>query len=158
LLRALPFPKSDRLAVIWADNPNLRLGINQIPPANADIAEWREGTQSFARVAAFVPRSADLAEQGETERIGAAGITAGFFETLGVTPLLGRTLTADKESPGGPPVALISHGLWVRRFGGDPTLVGKAISLNGDKRIVIGILPPDFDFPRGAEWPAYLIP
>src|SRR5213075_2779311 len=49
LLRALPFPKSDRLAVIWADNPNLRLGMTRIPPANADIAEWREGTQSFGR-------------------------------------------------------------------------------------------------------------
>jgi putative ABC transport system permease protein len=155
LLRALPFPKSDRLAVIWADNPNLRLGIAQIPPANADIADWRQGTQSFARLAAFVPRTADLADHGETERVGAAAITAGFFETLGVIPLLGRTLAPDEEAPGGPPVALISHGLWMRRYGGDPGLVGKAISLNGDKRTVIGILPPDFDFPRGAEWPAY---
>ena len=155
LLRALPFPESDRLAVVWADNPGLKLGMTQIPPANSDIAAWREQSQSFARLAAFTPRTADLADGGDPERVGAAGVTAGFFETLGVTPLLGRTLAPDEEAPGRPPVALISHGLWQRRFGGDPALLGKGVSINGDKHTVIGILPPEFDFPRGAEWPAY---
>jgi predicted permease len=155
LLRALPFPDADRLAVIWADNPILKLGLSGIPPANADVAEWREQSASFAKIAAFSPRTADLADGGDPERVGAAGVTAGFFETLGVTPLLGRTLAADEEAPGGPPVALLSHGLWQRRFGGDPTLLGKAISINGDRRTVIGILPPYFDFPRAAEWPAF---
>src|SRR5438445_1025251 len=155
LLRALPFPESDRLAVVWAENPGLKLGMTQIPPANADIAAWREQSQSFARLAAFTPRTADLADGGDPERVGAAGVTAGFFETIGVTPLLGRTLAPEEEVPGGPPVALISHGLWQRRFGGDPALLGKGISINGDKRTVIGILPPEFDFPRGAEWPAF---
>ncbi len=155
LLRALPFPDSDRLAVVWADNPGLKLGLPVIPPANADVAAWREQSQSFTTVAAFTPRTADLADGGDPERVGAVGVTAGFFETLGVAPLMGRTLAADEESPGGPPVALISHGLWQRRFGGDPALLGKGISINGDKRTVIGILPPEFDFPRGAEWPAF---
>jgi putative ABC transport system permease protein len=129
--------------------------MSEIPPANADIAAWREQSQSFVRLAAFSPRTADLADGGDPERVGAAGVTAGFFETLGVTPLLGRTLAPDEEVHGGPPVALISHGLWQRRFGGDPALLGKGISINGDKRTIIGILPPEFDFPRGAEWPAY---
>src|SRR6058998_596191 len=155
LLRALPYPESNRLTVVWADNPGLKLGMTQIPPANADIAAWREQSQSFARLAAFTPRTADLADGGDPERVGAAGVTAEFFETLGVTPLLGRTLAPDEEAPGGPPVALISHGLWQRRFGRDPALLGKGISINGDKRTVIGILPPEFDFPRGSEWPAY---
>src|SRR5213593_2090845 len=155
LLRELPFPDSEQLTVVWADNPSLRLGMTQIPPANADVAAWREQSQSFAKLAAFAPRTADLADGGDPERVGAAGVTAGFFETLGVTPLLGRTLAADEEAPGGPPVALISHGLWQRRFGGDPALLGKAISINGERRTVIGVLPPDFDFPRGAEWPAF---
>ncbi|TMP96978.1 MAG: ABC transporter permease, partial [Verrucomicrobia bacterium] len=155
LLRELPFPDSEQLTVVWADNPSLRLGMTQIPPANADVAAWREQSQSFAKLAAFTPRTADLADAGDPERVGAAGVTAGFFETLGVTPLLGRTLAPDEEAPGGPPVALISHGLWQRRFGGDPALLGKGISINGDKRTVIGILPPEFDFPRGAEWPAH---
>jgi len=155
LLRALPFPDSNRLVVIRADNPGRRLGFAVSPPANADVAEWRRQTESFAYIAAFCPRTADIADRGDSERVGAAGVTAGFFETLGVTPLLGRTLAPDEEAPGGPPVALISHGLWQRRFGGDPALLGEGVSINGDKRTVIGILPPEFDFPRGAEWPAY---
>src|SRR6185295_10850102 len=129
LLRALPFPDSDRLVAVWADNPGNRLGFAVSPPANADIAEWRRQTGSFANIAAFSPRSADLADGQGSERVGAAGITAGFFETLAVPPLLGRTLRLDEEVHGGPPVALISHRLWQRRFGGDPALLGKGISI-----------------------------
>src|SRR4029453_16791035 len=106
--------------------------------------------------AAFAPGTADLVEGGQAERIGAASVTAGFFEVLGVAPPVGRTTIApDEEAPGGPPVVMISHGLWQRRFGGDPAVLGKSISVNGDRRTVIGILPPGFDFPRGAEWPAF---
>jgi putative ABC transport system permease protein len=155
LLRELPFPKSDNLVVIWAVNPGLKLGMTQVPPANADIAAWREPSQSFLRVAAFAPRAADVTGQGDTERVGAAGVTAGLFETLGVAPMLGRTFTREEGAPGGSPAVMIGHGLWQRRFGGDPSLLGKAIIVNGDSRLVIGILPPAFDFPRGAEWPAY---
>src|SRR5262249_19749013 len=155
LLRALPFPDSDRLVVIWADNPARSLGLLSSPPANADVAELRRHNESFAHITAFSARTADLADGGDPERVGAAGVTAGFFETLGVSPLLGRTLAPDEEAPGGPPVVLIGHGLWQRRFGGDPALLGKRISINGDKRMVIGILPPEFDFPPGAEWLAF---
>lgn len=155
LLRALPFPDSDRLVVIWADNPARSLGSLSSPPANADVAGLRRHNESFAHITAFSAHTADLADGGTPERVGAAGVTAGFFETLGVAPLLGRTLAPDEEAPGGPPVVLICHGLWQRRFGGDAALVGKSISVNGDKRTVIGILPPEFDFPRGAEWPAF---
>src|SRR5207248_10617048 len=137
LLSALPFPDSDRLVVIWADNPGLKSGLPTLPPANADVAEWRDQSRSFAKIAAFSPRTADLADGGDPERVGAAGVTAGFFETLGVTPLLGRTLAPDEEAPGGPPVALISHGLWQRRFGGDPAVLGKGISIDGDQRTLI---------------------
>jgi len=154
LLRQLPFPDSHQLTVIWADNPG-KPGLPQFPLANADVAELREQSQRFARLAAFSPGSADLADGGNPERLGAAGVTAGFFETLGVTPLLGRTLTPEEEAHGGPLVVLISYRLWQQRFGGDPALLGKGITVNGDKRTVIGILPPDFDFPRGAEWPAF---
>jgi putative ABC transport system permease protein len=154
LLHALPFPDADRLVVIWADNPAQSLGALSSPLANADVAGLRRHNESFARITAFSPGAADLADGGDPERVGAAGVTAGFFETLGVAPLLGRTLAPDEEAPGGPSVVLIGHGLWQRRFGSDPALVGKSISINGDMRTVIGILPPEFDFPRGAEWPA----
>jgi predicted permease len=155
LLRDLPFPAAGQLMVAWAADP-LKPELKHLPLANSDIAELRAQNQSFARIAAFMPRTIDLGEGGEPERIGAAGVTAGFFETLGVTPIYGRTLRTEEEAFGGPPVALISHGLWQRRFGGDPAVVGKAISIDGDRRTVIGILPPEFDFPRGAEWPSFL--
>src|SRR5207249_4920482 len=103
----------------------------------------------------FTPRTADLADDGNPERVGATGVTAGFFETLGVTPQLGRTFAPEEDRPGEPTVVLISHELWQRRFAGDSTLVGKAITVNGNKLTVVGILPPDFDFPHGAEWPSF---
>jgi putative ABC transport system permease protein len=152
VLRALPFPDPDRLVAIWASQAGREAGGS---PANADVATWRAGTENFARIAAFSARSVDLTDGGQAERVGAAGVTAGFFETLGVTPILGRTLAPDEEMPGGPRVALISHGLWMRRFGGDPALVGKGVSIGGDTRTIIGVMPPEFDFPRGAEWPSF---
>ena len=155
VLRPLPFPDPDRLVAIWARNPGQHVGTPFASPANADVAEWRRTNQSFAGIAAFAAGSADLAEGGAAERVGAAGVTAGFFETLGVTPLLGRTLAPGEEVHGGPLVALIGHGLWLRRFGGDPSLVGRRVWINGAARTIIGILPPDFDFPRGAEWPSF---
>ena len=155
LLRALPYPQPDKLVVVWADNPGLQLGLSTIPPANSDIAAWRERSQSFARVAAFTAQSADLAYSGNPERIGATRVTAGFFETLGIAPLIGRTFTPEEDHSGKPTVIMISYGLWQRRFGGDAALVGKTIFVNGERLAVVGILPQEFDFPRAAEWPSF---
>ena len=153
-LRALPFPDPDRLVAIWAEAPNRTSSGPGLPPANADVAEWRRHTDSFMSIAAFGAATANLADAGGAERVGVAGVTAGFFETLGVVPVVGRTLAPDEEVPGGRPVVLIGHGLWQRRFGGDPAIVGKPVSINGASHTVIGVLPAGFDFPRGAEWPA----
>lgn len=159
LLRTLPYPEADRLTVVWATNPDAKSSFPLLPPSNADVTGWREqtggGNGSFSGIAAFNPRTADIVDGGDPERVGAAGVTAGFFETLGVTPLLGRTLETKEESFGGPPVAMISHRLWQRRFGGDLALVGRSVSINGDHRVIIGILPSGFDFPRAAEWPSF---
>jgi len=152
VLRALPFPDPDRIVAVWAGAP----GRTSIPPANADVADWRRHTSTFAHIAAFSPRRADLTDGDTEERVGAAAVTSGFFETLGVQPVLGRTLSPEEDTYGGPPVALIGYGLWQRRFGGDRTLVGRPITIGGDRRTIVGILPPDFDFPRGAEWAAVL--
>lgn len=154
-LRALPFPDPDRLVAIWAEAPNRTSSGPGFSPANADVAEWRRHTDGFTSIAAFGAGSADLADAGGAERVGTAGVTAGFFETLGVVPVVGRTIAPDEEVPGGPAVVLIGHGLWQRRFGGDPAIAGKPVSINGAPHTVIGVLPPDFDFPRGAEWRAF---
>jgi putative ABC transport system permease protein len=157
VLRALPYPDPDRLVVIWAGRsgaPGLQ-GLQRLPPANADIADWRRHTDSFAHVAAFAMRSADLTDGEIAERVGAAAITTEFFDVLGVQPVLGRALAAGEDVHGGPPVALIGHGLWQRRFGGDRDVIGRTIAINGKSHTVVGVLPPDFDFPRGAEWQAF---
>ncbi len=155
VLRALPFPDPDRIVAVWAGRADAP-GLTSIPPANADVADWRRHTNTFAHIAAFSPRLADLTDGDTAERVGAAAVTSEFFATIGVQPVLGRTLSPEEDTYGGPPVALIGYGLWQRRFGGDRTLVGRTITIGRDPRTIIGILPPDFDFPRGAEWSAAL--
>ena len=141
--------------VIWADNPSLKFPISTSPVANSDIANLREQSGSFERITAFAPGTADLADPGDAERIGATRVTAGFFETLGVAPLVGRTFTTEEDRSGEPTVVIIGHSLWQRRFSGDASLLGKFVSVNGERVTVVGIMPPNFDFPRGAEWPSF---
>src|SRR5262249_34324801 len=97
---------------------------------------------------AFNDRSFNLTGTGEPLRITGAWSTANLFPILGVDPIVGRTFTVDEEEPGRDMVAVISYGLWQRRFGGDPDIAGKPISLNGVNRTVVGVLPASFAFPR----------
>lgn len=154
VLHQLPFADAASIAAIWADNAERSPRASSLPLANADIADLRRHSDSFASVAAFAPGTANLSDGDEIERVGAVAVTAGFFETLGVAPLLGRTISRDEERPEGARVVLVSHGLWQRRFAGDATLVGRAITIGGQARTVVGVLPPGFDFPRGPEWPS----
>jgi putative ABC transport system permease protein len=149
LLVKLPYHEPERIAVLWSSNS----GNREFPPTNADVAAWRERTVSFAQVAAFTPQTADLAEQGDPERVGGAAVTREFFQTIGVEPFLGRTFTSAESSPGAANIGLISHNLWQRRFGADPGILGREIMVNGNSLTIIGIMPPGFDFPRGAEFP-----
>jgi putative ABC transport system permease protein len=150
LLRGLPYREPERVAVLWNSNPPMA----EFPPSNADVAAWREGTQSFAHVAGFTWQNADLAEYGDPERVGGAAVTPEFFQVIGVNPFLGRVFTLEEIGPGAANVGLISHSLWQRRFGSDPGILGGEIMMNGEKLTVVGVLPPGFDFPRGSELPA----
>jgi putative ABC transport system permease protein len=154
LLQALPYADPQRLVVLWTDNPKLQLGGRAIPPANPDILEWRARAQSFERLAAFRPSLADLASDGEPERVGGVAVNADFFPLLGVTPLAGRVFTAAEDQPGSEMVAVISHALWQRRFGGVPDIIGKTLTVNARNRVIVGVMPPGFQFPRGSEMPA----
>jgi predicted permease len=155
LLKALPYAEPQRLVVVWTDNPNIQLGFNEIPPANADIPEWRARTRSFEQMAVFTRSIADLSNDGEPERVGSVAVNADFFPLFGVVPLAGRVFTAAEDQPGGDKVAVISHALWQRRFGGTPDVVGKALTINGENRVIVGVMPPDFHFPRGPEMPSF---
>src|SRR5262245_6744938 len=154
LIKALPFHEPDRIVMLWMDNPALDLGFHELPPAPVDLPEWRREAESFEQIAAIRPRDADLSEWGDPERVGGVQVTANFFSLLGAQPLLGRVFSVDEERPGRDKVAIISYDLWQRSFGGETNIVGQLITVNQERRAVIGVMPPRFSFPRGAEMPA----
>jgi len=154
LLKALPFRQPDNLVMLWTDNPALGLGFSELPPAPVDLPEWRQQAKSFDQIAAMRPRPADLAGHGDPERVGGVQITANFHAMLGVTPEQGRGFTAEEERPGSDRVAIISHGLWQRKFGAESDVIGRFITVNQERREIVGIMPPGFHFPRGSEMPA----
>jgi putative ABC transport system permease protein len=154
LLKALPFHEPDRIVMLWTDNPALDLGFHELPPAPVDLPEWRREAESFEQIAAIRPRDADLSEWGDPERVGGVQVTANFFSLLGAQPLLGRVFSVDEEQAGRDKVAIISYDLWQRSFGGETNIVGQLITVNQERRAVIGVMPPRFGFPRGAEMPA----
>jgi putative ABC transport system permease protein len=143
LLRPLPFPNPDRLVRVW--EKRLALGRTRNVVSPADFMDWRDQNAVFSDMAAYASEGYNLTDRGEPERIDALAVTPGFFETLGVTAARGRTFARDEESPGHARVAIISHGLWLRRFGaGD--IVGQTISLNDQPCEVVGIMPSGFEF------------
>ncbi|HEU4389079.1 MAG TPA: ABC transporter permease, partial [Blastocatellia bacterium] len=154
LLKPLPYNEPDRIVMLWTDNPALNLGFHELPPTPVDLIEWRNGAESFEQIAAIRPWPANLSEQGDPERVGGVQTTANLFSLLGVQPLLGRAFSADEEIQGQDKVAVISHALWQRRFGGETNIIGQLVTINQERRAVVGVMPPQFGFPSGAEMPA----
>src|SRR2546428_7513028 len=111
------------------------------PASTGNCTEWRNQNQQFESVSAWDGKSFNLSDDGEPERILGAKVFANFFDVLGVEPLLGRTFLPNEDQPGGNQVALVSHGLWLRRFGGATNVLGQTLTLNGERFTVIGIMP-----------------
>jgi putative ABC transport system permease protein len=154
LLRALPYHDPEHVVMLWTDNPSSDVGFHELPPTPTDLIAWRSQTQSFDQIASFKVAWADLSDQGDPERVGAIRVTANLFPLLGLQIMLGRTFMLEEEQPGQNKVAIISHALWRRRYGGDPALVGRTITCNRERLIVVGIMPPGVDFPHGTEMPS----
>jgi putative ABC transport system permease protein len=142
LLRSLPYRDPDNL-VLLSYYRGAVLGDYSIAP---DFLEWRDQAKAFEQIAAYRFETADLAGNGEAERLRAGLVSTGLFATLGAAPALGRDFTSAEDMNGGPPVVILSDGLWRRRFGGDPQVIGRAITLGGQSRTVVGIMPPGFQF------------
>jgi putative ABC transport system permease protein len=143
LLRPLPYHDPDRLVTA---SPYRRAtdGYTILSP---NFLNWRAQSQSFEQMAAYTTATSDLTGGGEPERLTAGLVSAELFSTLGVPPALGRGFTATEDQLNGPPVVILSHRLWQRHFGGDPQLIGRAITLDGQSRRVIGVMPSGFQFP-----------
>jgi putative ABC transport system permease protein len=147
LLRPLPFHNPDRLVMVWEDASYASFPKNT--PASGNFFEWKARNRVFTDMAATRGGSANLTADGPPEQVLGRGVTPNFFAVLGVRPLAGRTFTEEEERTGAP-VAIISYGLWQRRYAGDPATVGRRILVNGASYSIIGIMPRDFAF-RGRD-------
>src|SRR5690606_1107237 len=149
LLRPLPYPEASELTVLWARN--LRENIERDITSYPNFTDWQSRTRVFESMAAHAGTFVTLTGAGEPEQLRAALVTQDFFNTLGVSPVVGRVPAADEHIPGGPQVVVLSHGVWLERFGAEPSVVGRTISLNGDPYTVVGVMPRGFAHPEDAR-------
>jgi putative ABC transport system permease protein len=157
LLRPLPYKNADRITVIQEISKEGKRV--QVTPAN--FVDWRNQNTVFEHLAAIFERTANLAGTDEAERINLAMTSANFFDVFGAQPTHGRLFIAEDEQAGHPEIIVISHGLWQRRFGGDPEIVGRSITLDGKGYTVAGIAPAGFQYPNKTDaWvpPFKLVP
>jgi predicted permease len=148
LLRPLPFPDPDRLVAFWPNNSI----------SNEELGYWRDHTRSYEHIGAISPgwMMGLVAEGGEPIKVTGGRVSGNIFQTLGARPVLGRTVEPGDAHPGAPGVAVLSDKLWRSRFNADPSLVGRAIQLDGEPHTIVGVMAPDFDiFSRGHDlWSA----
>jgi predicted permease len=149
LLKPLPFQNQDRVMAIWDKNPSRGVEHNEVAMAN--YLDWKEQNQTFDQLALYRWWSANVTGVNTPERVQGFLVTGNFLDTVGTKPLLGRGFLEEENQPGKDAVAIISYSLWQRSFGGDPNIVNKQITLNSISRTVIGVMPPRFNFPKGAE-------
>jgi predicted permease len=163
LWRPLPYKDADRLVILWNRSPGL--GITEDWFSTAQYFDIKSGIHGFEQVAIAIGGNSTLTSGGEPERVGTIRISSILLPMLGVGAASGRIFGPEDDSPGPPATAVLSHGMWVRRFGADPHVIGTSITLNGQAYQVIGILPQSFSLPRevlptlgGAEQADILLP
>ncbi|MEP7339242.1 MAG: ABC transporter permease [Acidobacteriota bacterium] len=144
LLRALPYRQADNLVTVWENNR--RRGNDQNVINLGNFYDWKEQNRVFEDMATFFDMTANLTGGGEPEEIASQIASSNLFSVLGVNPIMGRTFTPDDEKEGAARVVVLSYGLWQRRFGGDPQIVGRKIILNNNETTVVGVLPADFNW------------
>ena len=149
LLRPLPFPRPDSLVLVYEVVP--QYGRFSVAPAN--FLDWRQQNTVFQRIATFNNSSATFTDGGNAERLTSSAVSWDLFELLEVTPALGRGFRQDEDTPGKNNVIVISYGMWQRRFGGDPNVLGRSLTLSGVPVTIVGVMPQGFYFPtRAAEF------
>ncbi|MGH9794084.1 MAG: ABC transporter permease [Candidatus Acidiferrales bacterium] len=144
LLQPLPYPEPEQLVQLWLrgiENPE-----NTTIASMPNFIDWRDQSRSFQAMAAFEQFNFNVSGTDEPEQVPGMRVSAAIFDVLGARPRLGRAFTADEEALGKDKVVVISDGLWRRRFGADPSLVGKTIRINGEPRTLVGVMPPGFQF------------
>ena len=149
LLKPLPYREPDRLVRLWESNPGG--GLTEVLVSVPNFQDWQKGQSVFEQLAASENATFNLTGSGEPQRVAAAKLTANLITTLGVAPALGRSFLPEDEQVGANHVVLLSHSLWQRQFGSDPSLINKTIQLNGESYTVVGVMPRGFQFPALRE-------
>lgn len=143
LLRPLQFPEADTLVVVWERSPAGRTNVVQ----TQNFLDWRAGSRSFEAIAAFQQLPMNLVAAGEAEQVQGLRVTGEFLRVLGVAPLLGRDIRTGEDVFGARRIVVLGHHLWQQRYGGDPSAVGRQLSVNGSLHDIVGVMPPGFSFP-----------
>jgi len=142
LLKPLPYPQPDRLAILWLRSPGI--GIPQDWPSPGQYMDIKNENHSFEELSISIGGSFNLTGLDRPERLEGMRTSSTLLDMLGAKPLLGRIFLPEEDKPGKPPVALLTYGLWKRLFGGDPQIIGRSLRLSGKEYTVAGVLRPDF--------------
>ena len=150
VLKPLPFDESDRLVAIWGRfDPESGFDFPQFVLSNPEYIDYRNASRAVSEMAAYSTQSATVGGAGaDPDRVPIAAVSSSFFPLLRVQPALGRAFSAEDDSPKGAAVVILSHGYWHSRFGGDPSVLGRIIPLNGVPTQIVGIMPRTFAYPR----------
>jgi predicted permease len=155
LLKPLPYPHAEMLVGVWHTAPGLNMDEVNMAPSNYFI--YREQNRVFEDIGVYQDYSVAVTGQGNPEQVPALVVTDGVLPTLGVAPMLGRWFSRADDTPSAADTAMLDYGYWQRRFGGDRSIVGRAITVDGKLRQVIGVMPRNFRFLDG-EQPALILP
>jgi hypothetical protein len=140
LLRPLPFADPNRVVLVF--ETRVQNNANAIPAAPGNFEDWRAQAQAFLALAAIADTEINMTSQGEPERVKSQYVSANFFDLLGVRPILGRGFRNGEDLPNAAPVVVLTNGFWKRRFGGDPDIIGKNVTLDAGRYTIVGVLPP----------------
>ena len=149
LIEPLPYPDADRLVEMGMTETGRHAA--GYPMSALDYRDYSERNQTFETMAATFRENLNLTGGASPERVSGAWVSAPFFAVMGIEPQLGRPFSTEEDVPGQDLVAVISHGLWQRHFGGDPDVLGQSVIVNGRPYVVVGVAPRDFAFPRDTE-------
>src|SRR5262245_49605463 len=148
LWQRLPYKDPERLVIVWETIP--KTGLTENTPAPFNYYAWREQSRVFENLAAWQIQLENLTGAGEPEQIPGQGVSASFFPLLGVAPMLGRSFLPEEDRSSDRRVVMLGHSLWLRRFGGDPKIIGRKITLSNVSHEVVGVMPPSFEDPLTA--------
>ena len=154
LIKPLPYERPGQLEMVWGYYPDANLGFPEQPTHGLVFSIIRDNTRAFESIAAFRGTSLNLGDANNPERLDGVEATGDFFHTIGVSPEIGRFFQRANETPGADRVVVLSDAIWRRRFGADPQIVGRVVTLNAEPYSVIGVAPRGFAFPRGSEMPS----